>query len=129
MSQALEKLAVSPIIKHISWGKMDVEGLGIGKDYKLYPGGGRAWDWSETGTRHVPGSQPADVEELIAKGCTVIVLSRGMDLVLQVCPETLTLLEERGITAYVAETRAAVEYYNSLAAQGIAVGGLFHSTC
>ena len=45
----------SPRITHISWGRMAVEGVGSGKDFKLYPGGGRAWDWSETGTRHVPG--------------------------------------------------------------------------
>jgi hypothetical protein len=27
------------------------------------------------------------------------------------------------------ETRAAVEQYNELVAAGVAVGGLFHSTC
>jgi hypothetical protein len=62
--------------------------LGIGKDFKLYPGGGREWDWNETGTRHVPGIQPADVEELFAHGATVVVLSRGMDLRLHVDPAT-----------------------------------------
>ena len=29
----------SPRITHISWGRMEVEGLGRGKDFKLYPGG------------------------------------------------------------------------------------------
>lgn len=29
-------------------GHMEVEGIGEGKDFKLYPGGGREWDWSET---------------------------------------------------------------------------------
>ena len=57
--------ARSPRITHISWGRMEVDGLGTGKDFKLYPGGGRAWDWNETGTRHVPGIQPADVAELL----------------------------------------------------------------
>ena len=33
-----------PRIVRISWGRMQVEGLGAGKDFKLYPGGGRAWD-------------------------------------------------------------------------------------
>ena len=37
---------------------MEVEGLGAGKDFKLYPGGGREWDWSETGMRHAPGIPP-----------------------------------------------------------------------
>lgn len=118
----------SPLITRISWGRMEVEGLGIGKDFKLYPGGGRAWDWDETGTRHVPGIQPADVLELLERGSEVIVLTRGMELVLQTCPETLEMLSDRGIPVYVEETRAVVERYNELAA-GQAIGGLFHSTC
>jgi hypothetical protein len=48
-------------------------------DTRRYPGGGREWDWSETGTRHQPGIQPADVEELLTHGATVVVLSQGMD--------------------------------------------------
>jgi hypothetical protein len=118
----------SPRINRISWGRMEVEGVGIGKDFKLYPGGGREWDWSETNTRHVPGIQPSDVEELLAKGSKVVVLTRGIQLVLRTCPETLRLLQDRGIRVYVEETKAAVELYNKLAEKE-AVGGLFHSTC
>jgi len=124
-----DKEPQSPRIIHLSWGNMEIAGIGKGKDFKLYPGGGRAWDWSETGTRHVPGIQPGDVAELITQGCRAIVLSQGMDLALQICPETLVLLERQGIQAYVKETRAAVELYNALAEQGELVGGLFHSTC
>ena len=118
----------SPRITHISWGRMEVEGLGAGKDFKLFPGGGRAWDWRETGTEHVPGIQPADVQELLDHGSTVVVLSRGMQLVLQTCPETLEMLKARGIRVHVEETTAAVALYNKLA-EHEAVGGLFHSTC
>ena len=118
----------SPRISHISWGRMEVDGLGTGKDFKLYPGGGRAWDWNETGTRHVPGIQPSDVTELLDRETRVIVLSRGMYLVLQTCPETLDLLRARGIAVHIEETRAAVALYNQLA-QLHNVGGLFHSTC
>jgi hypothetical protein len=118
----------SPRVLALSWGHLEVEGLGAGKDFKLYPGGGRAWDWNETGTRHQPGIQPADVEELLAHGATTVVLSRGMDLVLQVDPATLELLAARGVEVHVAETRAAVELYNELAERA-PVGGLFHSTC
>jgi hypothetical protein len=118
----------SPRITHVSWGRMEVEGLAPGKDFKVYPGGGRAWDWSEHGTRHEPGIQPADVQELLDRGCTVIVLSRGMELRLKTMPETLTLLEDSGITVHVEETTAAVAIYNSLA-ETEPVGGLFHSTC
>jgi hypothetical protein len=42
---------------------MEVEGIGTGKDFKLYPGGGREWNWRKTNTGHVPGIQPADVQD------------------------------------------------------------------
>jgi hypothetical protein len=118
----------SPRIVRISWGRMEAEGLGAGKDFKLYPGGGRAWDWAETGTRHSPGIQPADVEELAAAGATTVVLSQGMNKQLHVHPDTRRYLEERSITMHVAETREAAEIYNDLV-EGALVAGLFHSTC
>jgi len=121
--------AASPRIIMLAWGEMRVEGLPPGKDFKLFPGGGRDWDWAETGTRHRPGIQPADVTELIDHGCEIIVLTRGMELVLQTCPETLDLLKSRGVTVHVLETNAAAALYNQLAAKGVRVGGLFHSTC
>ena len=119
----------SPRIGHIAWGKMEIEGVGSGRDFKLWPGGGRAWDWNETGTHHSPGIQPTDVEELLTHGSRIVVLGRGMELCLQVCPETIAYLEEREIPCHVEETSAAVELYNRLAEQGDPVGGLFHSTC
>ncbi|MCW2912225.1 MAG: hypothetical protein JWN52_293 [Actinomycetia bacterium] len=118
----------SPRITHLSWGRMEVEGLEPGKDFTLYPGGGRPWDWSEHGTRHQPGIQPDDVQELLDHGCTVVVLSRGMELRLHTMPETLKLLEETGVDVHVEETTAAAELYNRLA-DTERVGGLFHSTC
>jgi len=119
----------SPAIELLSWGIMQVRGLGTGKDTKLWPGGGRAWDWRETNTRHVPGIQVADLTELIDHGASVIVLSRGMNLVLQTAPETLSWLDQQGVKHQILETREAAKLYNELAGQGVAVGGLFHSTC
>ena len=119
----------SPKITHISWGRMEVDGIGLGRDFKLYPGGGRSWDWRESNTHHVPGIQPADVEELLAHGSAIVVLSRGMELALQTAPETLALLQERGVPVHLEETNAAVALYNRLAETGKKVGGLFHSTC
>jgi hypothetical protein len=118
----------SPKVTAIVWGQVDVEGLGRFKDVKLYPGGATEWDWRETGTRHVPGIQPADVDELIANGAAVVVLSRGMDLQLQVPEATLEVLRNKGITAHVLETREAVRLYNDLA-ESTRVGALLHSTC
>ena len=108
---------------------MTVQGLGTGKDFKLWPGGGREWDWRETDTHHVPGIQPADVSELLDHGSRAVVLSRGMWLRLRTQPETLDLLASKGVVAHVVETKAAAELYNELVAKGEAVGGLFHSTC
>jgi hypothetical protein len=118
----------SPKILDVSWGRMEVEGLPPGKDFKLYPGGGRPWDWSENGTSHDPGIQPGDVFDLLNNGATTVVLSRGMDLRLKVDEATLRYLEERSIAVHVAETREAVRIYNELIADTM-VGGLFHSTC
>lgn len=118
----------SPRISRISWGRLEVEGTGAFKDAKLYPGGAREWDWRETGTRHVPGIQAADLRELLEHGVEVVVLSKGMLERLQVCPETLELLKRKGIPAHVLPTEDAVRLYNELAAEQ-KVGGLFHSTC
>ena len=119
----------SPRIETLSWGRMEIPGVGTGKDFKLWPGGGRPWDWSETGTHHRPGIQPADVAELLEHGCKVIVLSRGMLLMLGTCRETIDLLRQRAVAVHVHETREAARLYNELAARGEPVGGLFHSTC
>lgn len=118
----------SPSISDISWGRVTVDGVGTAKDVKLYPGGGRAWDWRETGTGHVPGILPADVAELVEGGASVVVLSRGFQARLQVHPQTLELLNDRGVRVHVEDTREAVDLYNRLAETEPA-GGLFHSTC
>jgi len=123
------QVKVSPHITHFSWGRVAVEGYDREfRDVKLYPGGAREWDWSETGTHHEPGIQPADVEELLKQGATVIVLSKGVEERLLTCPETLQMLEEMGIETYVLQTEKAVERYNELS-QHERVGALIHSTC
>lgn len=119
----------SPLVIDLAWGRMRVEGIGAGRDFKLWPGGGRIWNWGETDTHHVPGIQPADVEELLAHGSTIVVLSRGMERRLEMAAETMAYLRERGVTFVADETREAVARYNRLAESGAMVGGLFHSTC
>ena len=124
-----ERSAPSPRITHLSWGRIEVEGRTTPlKDAKLFPGGAREWDWNETGTRHSPGIQPADVAEILERGVHVVVLSRGMYRRLQVAPETIELLRERGVSVHVLQTEEAAALYNELAGKE-AVGGLFHSTC
>jgi hypothetical protein len=124
----MQRLLPSPRIERLSWGRLEVEGARAFKDAKLYPGGAREWDWRETGTRHVPGIQPADVDELLDHGAKAVVLSKGILERLRVCPETLELLRERGVAVHVLQTEEAVARYNELRRRA-PVGGLFHSTC
>ena len=108
---------------------MDVESLGRGKDYKLWPGGGRSWDWEETGPAHSPGIQVEDVEELLNYGCRTVVLARGVFSRLKVTDEALAFLQEQGVETIVTDTNRAVQMYNNCIDRDIPVGGLFHSTC
>jgi hypothetical protein len=87
----------SPRISRLSWGRVEVDDTRSFKDAKLFPGGAREWDWRETGTAHRPGIQPADVAELLDHGATTVVLSKGVLERLQVCPETLQQLRDRGV--------------------------------
>jgi hypothetical protein len=118
----------SPRILDIGWGRIRIDGHGTFKDAKLYPGGARAWDWNETGTRHKPGVQPADVVELVGHGARLVVLSTGVLEMLGVCPATLAWLESQDVAVEVHATPAAVEVYNHLAKHE-PVGALIHSTC
>ncbi|XP_043929276.1 mth938 domain-containing protein [Protopterus annectens] len=120
----------SPEIASISWGHMKVQGCSASyKDCKVWPGGSRTWDWRETGTNHYPGVQPADLEEILSKGIDTLVIGRGMNDALQVPSSTLDYIKKKGISVMVLQTENAVKEYNSLASQGVKVGGVFHSTC
>jgi len=109
--------APSPLITHLSWGRLEVEDSRRFKDAKLFPGGAREWNWSETGTAHVPGIQSADVEELLEHGAKVVVLSQGFYKRLQICSETLEMLKQRGIDFHMLQTEQAVRLYNKLIEQ------------
>ncbi len=121
-------MSASPRIGELEWGRIELEGIGRFKDVKVWPGGAREWDWSETGTHHEPGIQSADVEELISRGATVVVLGTGMQQRLAVTPQAIATLQAAGIEVEIHPTPEAVERYNELVASK-AVAGLFHSTC
>jgi len=125
----MERKKLSPKIISVKWGKMEVESLGQGKDYRLWPGGGKSWDWRESGTRHSPGILVSDCKELVENGCRIVILSRGMLLRLKIPLQTISYLEEKGIEVVIAGTKKAVKKYNARVDRGEAVGGLFHSTC
>jgi hypothetical protein len=118
----------SPRIANHGWGRITVDGRTF-KDARLWPGGAGTWDWNETGTGHAAGVQPADVEDLVGRGATHIVLSRGRHGRLGVHATTMALLEDRGIAHDVLATDDAIARYEQLRADGVPVGALIHTTC
>jgi hypothetical protein len=118
----------SPTIADHGWGRITVDGRTF-KDARLWPGGAAAWDWNETGTGHRVGIQPADVDDLVRRGATHVVLSQGRNGRLRVHADTLALLDERGIDYNVMGTDDAIARYDQLQAEGVAVGALIHTTC
>ena len=123
----MNRTTYSPRIIDLSWGRLETED-GTFKDARLFPGGAEEWDWNQTGTNHDPGIQPADVERLLERGATVIVLSRGFHERLGIAPETRALLEEKEIPVHIAQTEEAVKLYDRLR-ESERVGALMHSTC
>lgn len=118
-----------PRVSRAKWGRLELDTGQVFKDAKLWPGGAREWDWRETGTHHVPGIQMADVEELLERGCDVVILSRGQQLALQTKPEVLAALKSAGVQVLQLESMDAIAKYNELVAAGQRVGALIHSTC
>jgi hypothetical protein len=118
----------APRISRLAWGHIEVDDRPF-RYAKVFPGGAREWDWRETGPRHVPGAQPADVQEPIDQGAKTVILSaRGVWRRLKVRPETLDLLAKNGIAVEVLQTEDAVKRFNELR-EDVPASGLFHSTC
>jgi hypothetical protein len=124
----LKENTISPNIESIKWGILKTKNKTY-KDAKLFPGGSREWDWNETGTRHVPGIQPDDVQELLDHGAEIIVLSRGFNERLQTCEKTKSFLKDQGRKYFILQSEKAVEKYNELCINEEPVGALIHSTC
>jgi hypothetical protein len=116
-------------VRNHGWGTIDVEGVGKLRDAKLWPGGGRAWDWNETGTQHQPGIQPSDLMELLEHGPDIVVLSRGRQRRLETSSAALSLLDACGVAIVRDETGVAIDTYNCLATEGRRVAAVLHTTC
>ena len=121
--------AVSPAVVDDSWGRLVLNDGRTFKDAKLWPGGAREWDWTETGTGHREGIQPADVEELVEHGAEVVVLTGGRLGALRIPRQTVAALEARGVEVICARTGEGLERYRQLRERGRRVGALVHSTC
>ncbi|HUJ59962.1 MAG TPA: Mth938-like domain-containing protein [Kofleriaceae bacterium] len=118
----------NPRIASFRWGEIvDAAGRTF-KDARLYPGGVEEWDWRRTGTRHDPGIQIADLEDLLATAPDVVILTRGVELVLQVPQATIDFACARAATVLVLPSGEAVAEYNRrIPAERVVA--LVHSTC
>ena len=115
-------------IASFQWGQIVDSGGRVFKDARLFPGGVEEWDWRKTGTRHDPGIQIADLADLVASGPDVVILSRGVDLVLQVPQATIDYARKHEATVLVLQSEEAVSEYNRRIAKERVVA-LVHSTC
>lgn len=125
----------APIITKAIWGQIDTQHkTKIGavqfsaRDLKIWPTGTKEWNWNETGTRHNPGIQPADMQEFL-NNVDIVILTRGVQSVLQVPQKTIDYAVAQGKIVLIGETPVMIDVYNCLIQQGKRVGGLFHSTC
>jgi len=119
---------LGPLIAEFRWGRIQDSVGRVFKDARLYPGGAEEWDWRRTGTRHDPGIQIGDLEDLLSTRPDVVILTRGVDLVLQVPEPTIEFVRAAGPLVLVLQTEEAVAEYNRRAVNERVVA-LVHSTC
>uniref|UniRef100_A0A7S4SZY2 Mth938 domain-containing protein n=1 Tax=Alexandrium monilatum TaxID=311494 RepID=A0A7S4SZY2_9DINO len=127
-----------PEVSSISWGKIVVRDPATGntqqfRDIKIWPGGAKPWDWRETGTRHSPGTQLADVHELLQSNPEVVIVSRGMSQRLHVSPELQEVMRaaegDSGVRWLELPSDKVAETYSELLSSGRRVAAIVHSTC
>jgi len=117
-----------PVITNFRWGHIGDSAGRTFKDARLYPCGAAEWDWRKTGTRHVPGIQIADVEDLLSTRPQTVILTRGVELALQVPDRTVQFVQNAGPSVLVLQTEAAVAEYNRRVRTERVVA-IVHSTC
>jgi hypothetical protein len=117
-----------PAIASFRWGRVEDSRGAVFKDARFSPAGTEEWDWRATGTRHVPGIQIADLEDLLHTPVQTILLSRGVDLVLQVPQATFDFARHHAREVLVLQSEAAVAEYNRRVASEPVIL-LLHSTC
>jgi len=86
------------------------------------------WDWKKCRTIHRPGVSPKALSSAILSA-DVIILTRGMDLVLQVPKDARQKVLDQGKTLKVLQSEAAAKAFNACMAKGQKVAMLMHSTC
>jgi hypothetical protein len=121
----------NPLITHFEWGQVKVNHNGIVeqfKDCKISPNGPQHWNWKQCGTQHDPGITIKALDSII-DDCDTIILSRGVDLVLQIPQGTIDHIKKQGKKVETLQSEEAYKRYNQLVNEREKVGILLHSTC
>jgi len=127
-AHAVDGVGRGPVITNFLWGRIEDSAGRVFKDARVFPGGATEWDWRKTGTRHVPGIQIADVEDLLSTQPETVILTRGVELVLQVPDRTVQFVRDAGPQVLVLQSEAAVAEYNRRVRTERVVA-VVHSTC
>jgi len=120
---------VNLTISKFEWGRVELEDGSQFKDVMLAPGFCAEWNWKLSRTNHTDGVQIKDIDTLLSHGIDVLILSRGVNLKLNVLAETYTYALSKVPTILIDQTNSAVEHYNRMAREGYRIGALIHSTC
>jgi hypothetical protein len=100
-------------ITSFQWGRIVDSNGCMFKDARIFPGGVEEWDWRKTGTRHDPGIQAMDLADLVEMKPDVVILSRDVDLVLQVPQATIDFARSYAATVLVLQSEQAVAEYGT----------------
>lgn len=119
----------SPLVTHCSWGKIEVDGFGQFKDVVLVPGEAREWIWEEPNRSHKSANSVELLKSLAETGADVVILTRGVDGVLQVPEETLAYARVNNIDLRVELTPDAIKLYGELVSRDVLVAAAIHTTC
>jgi len=116
------------MIVHFEWGKVVTNDSKVWKDCIISTlNGSQNWDWKVDGTRHVPGITVASIR--LIEDHDHIILSTGVNEVLQISPIALVYLKTLNKPYYILQSEKAVIKYNILFKKGLSAAMLLHSTC
>jgi len=112
------------VIQHYSFGKITINGKTYTSDVIIYPGRVDSSWWRKEGHN----LQIADLTDIIRAKPQIIVIGTGEYGVMKVPKDTISYLESEGIEVYVDRTDKAVEFFNKLQEDKVAIAAL-HLTC
>jgi hypothetical protein len=111
-------------IEHYFFGKITIEGMTYTSDVIIYPGKVNASWWRKQGHN----LEIADLADVLTAQPEVLVVGTGAMGLMKVPEETVSHLESKGIEVHVARTGEAVELFNKLQKDKVAIAA-FHLTC